>query len=140
MYKKGQSGNPAGRPVGSISLKEYARRKLASMNDEEREEFFEGIDKRVIWEMSEGKPKQDVEASITHNIAGVLDSLEHGNTAEAGQETPVEGVENPASIQNQEQATAVSEVQAEPSAGTLQAEQVVSEPNPEIPPVGVHNG
>lgn len=54
VYKKGQSGNPSGRPKG-ISLKEYAKMKLASMTDDEREEFFQGIDKRVIWEMAEGK-------------------------------------------------------------------------------------
>lgn len=57
MYKKGQSGNPNGRPEG-ISLKEYARKKFRLMTDEEREEFLEGIDKKTIWEMAEDKAKQ----------------------------------------------------------------------------------
>lgn len=63
VFKKGQSGNPNGRPVGSISLKEYARQMLSKMNDEERQEFLEGIDKKTIWEMSEGKAKQDTDVT-----------------------------------------------------------------------------
>jgi hypothetical protein len=59
QYKKGQSGNPAGRAKG-ISLKEYAKVKLLHMTDEEREEFFNGLPKDKIWEMAEGKAKQDV--------------------------------------------------------------------------------
>jgi len=54
QYKKGQSGNPSGRPKG-ISLKEYAKMKLQSMTDEEREEFMNGLSKDTIWEMAEGK-------------------------------------------------------------------------------------
>src|ERR1035437_6783958 len=54
QYKKGQSGNPGGRPKG-ISLKEYARNQLASMTSEEREEFMHGLDKTTVWEMGEGK-------------------------------------------------------------------------------------
>lgn len=57
MYKKGQSGNPSGRPEG-ISMKEYVRMKFRHMTDEEREEFLEGIDKKTLWEMGEDKPKQ----------------------------------------------------------------------------------
>jgi len=56
LFKKGQSGNPAGRPKGTISLKEYARQMLSGMNEEERQEFFEGIPKETIWKMSEGNP------------------------------------------------------------------------------------
>lgn len=65
LYKKGQSGNPAGRPKGTFSLKEYIKKKLSAMTDEEREEFLEGIDKKVIWEMGEGKA--EAKTDITSN-------------------------------------------------------------------------
>lgn len=79
LYKKGQSGNPKGRPPGTFSLKEYVKKKLASMTESEREEFLEGIDKRVIWEMAENKPKQDTDVmsggeKIAFNI------VNYGNT------------------------------------------------------------
>ncbi len=61
LYKKGQSGNPSGRPKGSKTLKTYLSEKFQSMSDDEREEFLEGIDKKTLWEMSEGKPKQDMD-------------------------------------------------------------------------------
>lgn len=73
QYKKGQSGNPAGRPKGSKSLKEYAKEMLASMTDAEREEYLQGIDKRTIWEMAEGKAKQDmdIKGEMTSKIISV---------------------------------------------------------------------
>lgn len=60
LWKKGQSGNIMGRPKGK-TMKEYARQYLERMTDEERDEWLEGIAKDKIWEMSEGKPKQDVD-------------------------------------------------------------------------------
>ena len=60
QYKKGQSGNPAGRPVGK-SLKEYSREKLAGMTEEERELFLHGLSKDTIWEMAEGKAKSNID-------------------------------------------------------------------------------
>jgi hypothetical protein len=61
LFKKGQSGNPKGRPKGSFSLKTYAKKMLEDMNDKQRQEFLAGLDKKVIWEMAEGKPKQDTD-------------------------------------------------------------------------------
>lgn len=73
LYKKGQSGNPGGRPIGSKSMKTYVKEKLAAMTEEEREVYLEGVDKKVIWEMAEGKAKQDLEVSgeITSKIISV---------------------------------------------------------------------
>lgn len=72
QFKKGQSGNPHGRPPGK-SLKERAKAMLNAMTPEEEQEFLEGIDKRTIWEMAEGKAKQDVDLSgeITSKIISV---------------------------------------------------------------------
>ena len=64
QFKKGQSGNPSGRPKGAVSLKEYAKKMLYEMSEEDRIEFLEGIDKKTVWEMAEGKAKQDISADL----------------------------------------------------------------------------
>ena|SRR3990167_4647285 len=73
LFKKGQSGNIKGRPKGSFSLKTYAKIMLEGMTDEQRQEFLNGIDKRTVWEMAEGKAKQDMDinAEVTSKVVSI---------------------------------------------------------------------
>lgn len=61
QYKKGQTGNSLGRYMGGISGKERLKRKIMGMNDEEFEEWCNGMNKIELFKMAEGNPKQDNE-------------------------------------------------------------------------------
>ncbi len=63
LFKKGQSGNPGGRPKGSKSLKTRAREYLEGLSEEEAIEYFDGLNKLDVWKMAEGNPKQDTDVT-----------------------------------------------------------------------------
>jgi hypothetical protein len=56
LWKKGQSGNLSGRPKGK-SLKAYAQEYLLKLNDKEKDEWLDGLEKRTVWSMAEGNPE-----------------------------------------------------------------------------------
>lgn len=73
LFKPGQSGNLKGRPPGSKTLKTYAKEYLASLTDEDKLEYLAGMDKKIVWEMAEGKAKQDLDVSgeVTAKIISI---------------------------------------------------------------------
>ena len=77
VFKKGQSGNPKGRPEGTISLKQYAKKMLEEMDDDQRQEFLQGLPKQFIWEMGEGKPdtKNTLDAKVEMTVAPEVKEL-----------------------------------------------------------------
>lgn len=73
LFKKGQSGNPLGRPKGSKTLKTRTAEYLMSLNDEEFIDYLEGLNKIDVWKMAEGNFKQDTEikGTIEHEVKSI---------------------------------------------------------------------
>ena len=64
QWQKGQSGNPAGVPKGK-RLKTFALEMLEKMSPEDKADFLKTIEPKIVWEMAEGKAKQDIEVDAT---------------------------------------------------------------------------
>lgn len=65
LFKPGQSGNPKGRPLGSVSIRDSIRRYLED-NPEEVNKLVQHFVKNkpeFMWQMVEGAPKQEHELS-----------------------------------------------------------------------------
>ncbi len=72
-FMPGVSGNPGGRPKGT--MKSYLAKKFMEMSEEDKERFLEEhkVDGKAQIEFAEGKAKQDVEveANVTNHIISI---------------------------------------------------------------------
>lgn len=75
-WKKGQSGNPAGRPVGSISITSMIKKKLEEVPDGQKKTYLEILVSKIlqraivegdpqmiktIWSYTDGQPRQGID-------------------------------------------------------------------------------
>lgn len=66
-FKVGNPGGP-GRPKGTITMKEFARKLFLELPDEEKIAYIKGIEEKrpgFAWTMSEGNPTEDRNIKIT---------------------------------------------------------------------------
>lgn len=89
-FKPGQSGNPGGRPKGTISLKEYAKRYLQELSEEDKIKFMEGLSKDIIWKMAEGNPHNTEESKMEVTLPQPLLNALHNNDSDEETSQPEE--------------------------------------------------
>ena len=65
-WKPGQSGNPAGRPKGSISIKDEVRKYLEAhpLDVQEIVKHFVTENRELMWTMLEGSPKSTSDIKV----------------------------------------------------------------------------
>lgn len=67
-------------------MKQFAKDYLQSLPDDEKMEFMKGLDKKIIWEMAEGRPDTKTDVTSGGQPIGVVIlpeiEIEHADTLE----------------------------------------------------------
>jgi hypothetical protein len=73
-FPPGVSGNPAGRPKGSVSIRDQIRKKLEENPDLLMEivDYFIKNNRELMWQMLEGKPKMQMEMDVPKDTLSEL--------------------------------------------------------------------
>ena len=82
LFKKGvyTIAGP-GRPKGVTSLKEYAKKMLRELPDDQKDAFLDSLPKALVWSMGEGNPENKVEATITTDAKFTPEQIETARKA-----------------------------------------------------------
>lgn len=130
QFKPGQSGNPSGKPKGTVSLKVWAKKYIQELDDQGKLDFIAGLDKIDIWKMSEGNPNTKNEHTGNLTIAQILKEI-----GDEGTSRPT--VENPEPVQDTGQTEESVKISAQQSSAALREQPLVEKYNPEEPPTGI---
>ena len=69
LFRKGEyTISGPGRPKGVSSLKDYAKKLLKELPDDQKETFLDSLPKELIWKMGEGNPTTTADIAITNDV------------------------------------------------------------------------
>jgi len=106
LYKPGQSGNPAGKPKGTLSLVSLIKKKLQKIDPNTKKSYADmfteqiiidaaksdGQSRRLVMQYIEGMPQQKVET--THILPNPLMELDEVHPDNSNQEDSRDAQEN----------------------------------------------
>ncbi len=90
LFKPGVSGNPAGRPKGSLSIKAEIIKRLNENPEELKDivEYFVKEKRDLMWQMIEGRPAQQVDVGNAGELPFIINIVKDEPKREDNQAIP----------------------------------------------------